>query len=427
MQFFAAGQLLPAIGLNVKPADNAPTCKEAFYTGSFYTSGLQKGVSVPDFKLYDLNGDSLILSQELSSGKPVLLIAGSLTCPVFRAKVPTINQVLSVYGSSIAVYVIYTLEAHPTDTSVYFGYVNVTSQNTSAGILFNQPLTYGDRKKMVDTLSAFVNLNARIFIDGPCDPWWKTFGPAPNNSYVIGVNGKVLSKHGWFNKSPDNIFCDLDSILGINSALCAPTTTNPGTFSISVINSSITGQPSETIYDYVDLVNTGSVSVNIKSKKLQKSLPLAWQTAFCADICYGVTDDSIDVTIAPFDTIHFSLDFFTSAVADTGSVRVGFKNSGKSNNAYSLRLFASTAGVLDGLDQTEKQPRLIVYPNPTRDEISFSNEVREFRLFELSGRCILEEHNIKAARIDLPDGIYYYTIGTGNGVTTGKLSVQKDR
>src|SRR5688572_11352759 len=166
--FQLRAQLLPSIGLNTIPPDTTALCKEPFYLGNFYSTGYQQGDTVPDFKLYDLNGDSLVLSEALSNGKPVLLIGGSLTCPVFRARVPAINQVVSTYSSGIDVYVIYTLEAHPTDTSVYFGYVNVTSQNISAGILFPQPQTYAERKELADTMSSFINLTAPVFIDGPC-------------------------------------------------------------------------------------------------------------------------------------------------------------------------------------------------------------------------------------------------------------------
>src|SRR5688572_928433 len=209
-------QLLPFIGLNSIPSPTANVCKEPFYLGNFYSTGYQMGDTVPDFKLYALNGDSLILSQSLTSGKPVLLIAGSLTCPVFRAKVATINQVAVTYSTFVNVYIIYTIEAHPTDTSVYFGYVNVTSQNISGGILFKQPQNYGERKAMVDTMGSYFNLTAPVYLDAPCNNWWKKFGPAPNNSYLIGTNGVVLNKHGWFHKFPDNIYCDLDSILNFN-------------------------------------------------------------------------------------------------------------------------------------------------------------------------------------------------------------------
>ena len=120
--------LRPAIGLYALPQDTEQVCTPPLYLGSFYMSGLQAGDTAFDFTLYDLNGDSLRLGEALSYGKPVLLIAGSYTCPVFRQKSSVINDVISFYAGQVDVYIIYTLEAHPDgDTSVYFGYVNPTT------------------------------------------------------------------------------------------------------------------------------------------------------------------------------------------------------------------------------------------------------------------------------------------------------------
>jgi hypothetical protein len=420
-------QLLPTIGSVTKPADAATLCIEPFYLGNFYTSGFQQGNAVPDFKLYGLNGDSLVLSQALSSGKPVLLIAGSLTCPVFRSKVPVINQVVATYSNNIKVYVIYTLEAHPTDTSVYFGYVNVTSQNTSAGILFPQPTTYGLRKKMVDTMSTWVNLNAPVFIDGPCDQWWKNFGPAPNNSYLISPNGMVLNKHGWFHNSPDNIFCDLDSILNINSGLCIPAPTVPGTFSINVRNSSVTGTPGKVLYDYLDLVNTSSVVTDVKIKKLQKSLPSGWQSAFCADVCYGMSEDSIEISIAANDTLHFSLDFFSTSLPDSGSVRLGFKNKNKSNNNFSMRLMASTILNDVSIAVTDDRPSFKSYPSPSDNAFRIISNDHDYQLavYDLFGNKVYSAVQPVEVKTEAwPDGVYGLIYTVNGNVLTRKIIVK---
>jgi hypothetical protein len=358
-------QLLPSIGLTSLPADNTPICSIPWYLGSFYTSGLQEGSYAPDFKLYNLSGDSLILSNALANGKPVLLVAGSLTCPVFMGKIPTINQIISTYGNDIQVYIIYTLEAHPTDTSVYFGYVNVGTANTNAGILFAQPTTYGERKHMVDTLSYWASSTAPIFIDGPCNTWWSTFGPAPNNAYLIDTNGQIVSKHGWFHKNPDHIFCDLDSLLGVTSGLCT-TTTTAGQFVLQVLNNSSNGMPGSILYDYANLINPGADPVTIGIKKIQKYLPAGWQTAFCADVCYSPNDDSITITLAPNDTLLFSLDFITNAIADTGGVQVGFRNVMNTNNKYSVYLKGSTLPTAVNQSNTTS---CILYPNPTKQSI----------------------------------------------------------
>jgi hypothetical protein len=420
-------QLLPSIGLSVTPSDNVPVCTEPFYTGSFYTSGYQVGDTVPDFKLYAINGDSLVLSKSLLSGKPALLIAGSLTCPVFRAKVATINQVVSTYSPLINVYVIYTIDAHPTDTSVYFGYVNVTSQNTSAGILFPQPVTYGGRKAMVDTMDHWVNLNAPVFIDGPCNGWWHHYGPAPNNAYLIDTNGTVALKHGWFHKYPDNIYCDLDSILNFNSGLCVPTTTASGNFSLHIVNYSVTGQPGATLYDYVDIVNPTSLSTTVKIKKLQKNHPQSWQTSFCADICYGTADDSITVSIDPYDTLKFSLDFYTGGSADSGSVKVGFKNTMKAANNYTLLLKAYTEEQTTGVTKTAAlREGIRLLPNPASCNVRIDSDDKEFNLEVLDafGRVVLRQVNDRSLNVSaLSPGIYLLVYESMGQRRAGKLIV----
>ncbi|MCX6153704.1 MAG: T9SS type A sorting domain-containing protein [Candidatus Kapabacteria bacterium] len=221
-QLKTSAELLPTIGINKLPADSDSVCYIPWYFGNFYDSGLPADTFANDFKIYDLKGDSLVLSQKLAKGKPILLIAGSLTCPIFREKIPIINKVISIYGDKIQVYVIYVIEPHPTDTSIYYGDINIPSENKKAGILFPQPLTYGQRKHLVDTMSYWCSLKAPVFIDGPCNEWWTMFGPAPNNAYLIDTNGYIYAKHPWFHRMFNNIFCDIDSLLGTNSGLCNP-------------------------------------------------------------------------------------------------------------------------------------------------------------------------------------------------------------
>jgi hypothetical protein len=428
--FVSYTQLLPTIGLNTQPKDTAKTCREPFYLGGNYeVTGYQEGNTVRDFKLYSLNGDSLQLSQALSLGKPVLLVAGSLTCPYFRVKVPIINQVISTYSNYINVYVIYTIEAHPTDTSVYSGFVNVTSQNVSQGILVPSPKTYGERKSLVDSLNYRVNLNAPVFIDGPCNNWWKKYGPAPYNSYLIGTNGVVLNKHGSFHQLPDDIFCDLDSIFNVNSGLCSGPPTAAGHFSLSVINNTVSGQPGNVLYDYVDIVNTNSVTVIINIKKTAINLPPNWETAFCADVCYGTTEDSIEVQIAAYNTVHFSLDFFTDNIADTGSVKVGFKNMNKPSNSFSMWLQASTLGPDIGIqDRFPEISSLKVYPNPATNFITVFTEEKQFSLkvYSVTGKEIYtSENELTPDTSQWPNGIYLVQLTTLKGRYSGKVIISK--
>jgi hypothetical protein len=422
----AASQLLPSIGLNSLPANSATICDAPWYLGSFYSSGIAAGSTAPDFKLYSVSGDSLVLSSELQSAKPVLLIGGSLTCPVFRNKVAVINKVVSAYGSSIKVFVIYTLEAHPTDTSVYFGYVNVTSQNSSSGILFPQPVTYGERKQMADTMNSWVTLNAPVYIDGPCNEWWSTFGPAPNNAYLIDPGGKILLKHGWFDKSPDKIFCDLDSILGVTSGYCVNTTA-PGNFKINVLNTTANGSPGSILYNYIDVINTGSVDVTVLAQNIQRSYPINWQTGYCADICYTAGTDSIVFTVPPLDTIKFTLDFYTSANPDTGSVKLGFKNVNKNSNSFSGWFRASTVPNLTSLGDYTPVTGVQLVPNPACDQIFIAapGTFIDVSVNDEYGRELIITDNVHVRTAALNRGIYFARIRTTGGIYFSRFVISR--
>ena len=171
--FTVKGQLLPSIGLSNLPFDSDSICTIPIAQGSGSAPGIMPGNPVPDFKLYTLGGDSVELSSVLQSGKSVLLISSSYTCPVFRGKIPVINQVDSIYQGLLNVYVIYTVEAHPiVDVSPYSGNVWTTSANQTEGILFEQPKTYGERKAVLSSLLSSNYLRPTVLIDGPCNEWW---------------------------------------------------------------------------------------------------------------------------------------------------------------------------------------------------------------------------------------------------------------
>lgn len=324
------------------PLPSDSICTIPVYSGSFYTSGPSEGQFAPDFTVYDLAGQPFHLASELQNGKPILMINGSLTCPVFRDKIPLINQIQSFYGSVLTAMVILTVEAHPTDISPYFGYVNVTGQNQQAGVLHPQPQTYGERMQLAGILQSSYPLSVPVYLDLPCNTWWNTFGPAPNNAYLLQNDGRIFSKHGWFNRSPDRIFCDIDSLLSAPSVNCQPSQ-GPGTFQAQLLNGQSFGSPGYTLFNYVDLVNTSNSTVEILIMTLEEDLPdSSWETSYCADICYLPGIDSVVLSLAPNDTLHFSLDFFTGPVPGIGRCKLGFRNQMDFQNKFSFWLEAST-------------------------------------------------------------------------------------
>ena len=42
------------------------------------------------------------------------------------------------------------------------------------------------------------DIDAAVLVDEIDNPVWCTYGPAPNIAYLIGEDGKIVAKQGWF-------------------------------------------------------------------------------------------------------------------------------------------------------------------------------------------------------------------------------------
>jgi hypothetical protein len=182
-------QIQPGIGLDNLPNDNDEICLIPVVPSNPNGSGPQIGEEVQDFNLFDIDGNAHRLSLELNEDVPVLLISGSITCPVFRERLPEINAMSQQYGDQLRIFIIYTVEAHPTDPSPYSGNVWITMQNEVENVLHSQPTTYGERKSLVDTLLSNYQVDVDVLIDGPCNNWWLNYGTGANNAFLINTDG----------------------------------------------------------------------------------------------------------------------------------------------------------------------------------------------------------------------------------------------
>lgn len=384
-------QLLPSIGLTQLPADADSICPIPIAQGNSGVPGINPGNSVPDFKLYTLNGDSVILSDILQQGKPVLLISASYTCPVFRGKIQTINMVDSIYQGQLSVYVIYTVEAHPIiDVSPYSGNVWTTSTNQTEGVLYEQPKTYGERKVVLNELLNNYYLRPMLLIDGPCNDWWLNYGTEPNSATLIKTDGKVFAFQQWFDKTPDNIFCEIDSLLGTNSGLCT-SVGNGGNFTWAGDTIDY-GIPGYFIAIHSTLTNTSSTdNVEISILRQGTQMPATWQTALCTDVCYPPGVNSASVTLAPGVVQPFIFYFYTDSIAATGMAQVRFVNQGNVNNVITKRFYSSTMST--SINEKNDQENLVeVFPNPANDfiKISAKDDFDELNIYDIHGRFLIK-------------------------------------
>jgi hypothetical protein len=338
-------QLLPSIGLISHPLDTDSICTITPRTQGNPWIPVSAGDTMADFTLWDINGDSITLSSVLNSGKRVLVVSGSYTCPIFRNHMSDLNDVSAQFGSQIECFVVYTVEAHPTGSPMpSSGVINPTNPP------YYQPLTYGDRKLIIQDLLNGVNgppsgnyipvpVNVPIYIDGPCNEWWQYYN-SPNNAYLIDTNGVVFAYHKWFNNSnppngpATNIWCDIDSLLGVNSGGCNQVTSLNGTFDFQLKPSNtmpVYGNPGDIIDIFGEIINTSNDGVKVEIQRIMNNLPSnTWESSMCIGVCLPSTQDTASAIIAAGDTLDFSFHFFTDALMigpDTGRSRIRFTNS----------------------------------------------------------------------------------------------------
>ncbi|MCB0729178.1 MAG: T9SS type A sorting domain-containing protein [Ignavibacteriae bacterium] len=432
--------LKPHIGLNSKPLDSDTACYFTPYTGSFNTTGYQAGDTVNDFTLFSYGGDTLNLRRELEKGKPVVLISCSYTCPVFRGKVPDINSLISQYSDSVSIFLIYTIEAHPyIDISPYFGFVNTSQQNISQGILYRLAQNYGDRRYVVNRMDSGMTINAPVFIDGPCDPWLRSFGPAPNNAYLITTQGIVYSKHPWFNKAPLNMSHDIDSLFGITGGGGGQYT---GTFNFRRLGDSIVyGVAGETIYGHGEFINNSNDTAIIRAVRQVENFPSGWASSICIDVCYSPETDTAIFYLPPADTQSYTMYFYTAPAPGNGMVRMIFENVNVQNNRFNQRFYASTS--LSSISDPNEIPIEFSlsqnYPNPFNPTTNLEFGISELglvtlKIYDISGKEVMTlvneqkspgYYSVSFNGTNLSSGIYFYSIKAGDFVSTKKMTLIK--
>lgn len=380
--------LLPSIGIDSLPADSDPICPLPSQTPPITSCGRPEGESAADFTLYDLDGNAFNLEDALMLGKPVLMISSSYTCPVFRNKVPVINEVVDLYGSQLTTIIVYTPEAHPyLDISPYFGAVNTGQTNIDAGILYEQPETYGERKAVLQAMLDSLPIGAPIYLDGPCNEWWDYYGPQPNNAYLIDTEGSIFRHHDWFHKAPDDIYCDIDSLLGF------PTDCGQdfgGSFTVQLMsNDTIWGDAGTTITGHAMLTNPTSVDCLVRIVKLQVNMPSGWTSSLCADVCYLPDVDTALVELPANSTMDFYYYFYTTG-AGTGFTRVGFRNESDFSNGFQ-RNFWAVASEANGIDESIDSRLWSIAPNPARSMITIMGDtsIDGLLITDLQGRELM--------------------------------------
>ncbi|MFN0275004.1 MAG: T9SS type A sorting domain-containing protein [Chitinophagales bacterium] len=355
----------PFIGEESLPPDNELICNIPIYPEvDVDLEGYTEGDLIPDFQLYDTNGEAYRASEILSDGKPALFISCNYTCPVFRNKIPDINNLKDLYGNALNIFLVYTVEAHPViDISPYYGYVNTGSENLDAEILYRQPTTYGERKSLVENMINAEDISVPILIDGPCNTWWLNFGTNPNCAWLVDRNGVIYDAEQWLDRFPENIYSAIEGLLGITSD---GEPVPRGIVSADADTNYVYGISGETIIIEASITNNDTVDAYLDLYRLSEDVPKNWTTSICTDICYSSNVSEATMYVNKGDTKVMHIYFYTSGNNASGSATIMLKNHYIPANTFTYTFKAST-NVSEA--PPDEKPTLFIYPNPATDYI----------------------------------------------------------
>lgn len=164
----------------------------------FQVQGIQVGEKLPTLEVYTLEGKSQTLD-DLTKGKPTLIVTASLTCPVARRRSSEIQNIQQKFGDHLNVFLLYILEAHPKGSpSPYSGREWVTRPNEREGILRAQPKSNAERLVLAREFQKRLGVSVPLVVDGMENKGWHALGGGPNVGVLLDASGVVKVKHGWF-------------------------------------------------------------------------------------------------------------------------------------------------------------------------------------------------------------------------------------
>lgn len=162
--------------------------------------GCRFGDYFPDITLYRADGSEFRILDQINKDKPLLLVAGSHSCPVFRRNIEYVDDLKAKFGDFMDVYFVYTVEAHPDNVpSPYRDSIWIHTDNYNEKVFISQDSDFQGRVKTAKKMRKKLRIKSEILFDGPDNAYWEEVGQMPNFAYLLRHNGKVVEYQPWIN------------------------------------------------------------------------------------------------------------------------------------------------------------------------------------------------------------------------------------
>ncbi len=135
------------------------------------------GDSFPSFELLTTNGDRLV-NNDVFGHKPVLLIFGSMTCPMTASAAPSVQELYDEFGDRIDFIMLYVREAHP-------------------GEHFAQSETMEEKLEHAQALEESYDIQWTVAADNIDGDLHRALDPKPNAAFLMNSEGIILFRSLW--------------------------------------------------------------------------------------------------------------------------------------------------------------------------------------------------------------------------------------
>jgi thiol-disulfide isomerase/thioredoxin len=135
------------------------------------------GESFPLFELVTTSGDRLN-NRNVFGDKPVLLIFGSMTCPMTASAAPSLQKLYDEFGDHINFIMLYVREAHP-------------------GENYRQAESMEEKLEHSRTLKEFYGIQWTVAADNLDGDLHRALDPKPNSAFLMNKEGTILFRSLW--------------------------------------------------------------------------------------------------------------------------------------------------------------------------------------------------------------------------------------
>jgi hypothetical protein len=135
------------------------------------------GDRLPDFDLPTATGER-VRSADFVGHEPLLLVFGSVTCPMTASSVPSLKRLYTRFGNRIVFLMVYVREAHP-------------------GENLPQPRTLEQKLEHARTLMKRDDIPWPIAVDDPEGRLHRAMDSKPNAAFLIDRGGQIVFRALW--------------------------------------------------------------------------------------------------------------------------------------------------------------------------------------------------------------------------------------